>query len=304
MSITSTDIAVAGRAPVLKKTGPLGLFIPSWVDFSAPKGEAALYAPDSVTWRIQKNPLVFGIGALAATILEMAEPSVRSGVLDHSTFRKDPAGRGARTAGVGMVAVYAPKSQAERTIAMVRRMHDRVEGSTPCGRAYRANDPVLLNWVHATATYGFIEAYHRYVRPLSQAERDQAFAEGKLVGALFGAEDMPASVADWETMLEAQRGNLETHDFIFELLDLARNAKALPLPLRPFGGLLARASVDLLPGWVREVVGLKPSDGLSPWQLFLLRRIGALADRIPDRSGFPALACERMGLPRDYLYRQ
>jgi hypothetical protein len=60
------------------------------LDLTKPKGEAALMPPDSVSWRIFKNPVSLFIGGVSAVILELAEPRVRSGVWDHTTFRKNP----------------------------------------------------------------------------------------------------------------------------------------------------------------------------------------------------------------------
>jgi uncharacterized protein (DUF2236 family) len=59
------------------------------VDFSAPPGAPALLAPDSVTWRVMKNPVSLFIGGIAAVILELAEPRVRAGVWEHTSFRTD-----------------------------------------------------------------------------------------------------------------------------------------------------------------------------------------------------------------------
>ena len=67
------------------------------IDFSSPVGEAALLAPDSVQWRVYKNPIALGIGGIAAVLLEFAEPRIRSGVWDHSTYKADPIGRSRRT---------------------------------------------------------------------------------------------------------------------------------------------------------------------------------------------------------------
>ena len=39
-------------------------------------------------------------------------------------------------------------------IAGVVRRHDRVAGQTSEGEAYHANDPILLDWVQATAGFG------------------------------------------------------------------------------------------------------------------------------------------------------
>jgi uncharacterized protein (DUF2236 family) len=84
-----------------------------------------------------------------------------------------------------------PRSTAETMIARIRRMHDRIRGTTSGGKVYRANDPELLNWVQATAAFGFLQAYHSYVRPLSQVKRDHFYAEGMRPAALYGATGAP-----------------------------------------------------------------------------------------------------------------
>ncbi|MEK7265961.1 MAG: oxygenase MpaB family protein, partial [Pseudomonadota bacterium] len=113
------------------------------VDFSSPPGEPALAPPDGVSWRIFKNPVALFIGGVAAVILEFAEPRIRSGVWEHTTFRTDPVARLRRTGLAAMVTVYGARSVSEKMIARVRAMHDRIEGVTPSGISYRANDPVL-----------------------------------------------------------------------------------------------------------------------------------------------------------------
>jgi len=92
-----------------------------------------------------KNPLSLFIGGVAAVIMELAEPRVRTGVWEHTTFRVHPVRRLRRTGLAAMITVYAARSKAEATIARVRRMHDRIAGLTPTGKAYHANDPELLN---------------------------------------------------------------------------------------------------------------------------------------------------------------
>jgi uncharacterized protein (DUF2236 family) len=59
-----------------------GLGDQSSADFLRPSGEAALVSPDSVSWRVFKNPLSLFIGGVAAVIMELAEPRVRTGVWD------------------------------------------------------------------------------------------------------------------------------------------------------------------------------------------------------------------------------
>src|SRR5690606_31233037 len=147
-------------------------------DYANPAGEPALMSPDSISWRIFKNPVTLFIGGVAAVLLELAEPSVRSGVWDHSSFQADPVTRPRRTGAAAMMTVYGPRNAAEAMIARVVRMHGKVTGTTPGGVPYYANDPRLLDWVQATASFGFIEAYSHYAQRLTHQEKSLAFAEG------------------------------------------------------------------------------------------------------------------------------
>lgn len=274
------------------------------IDFRQPAGEPALAAPDSVSWRVFKNPVSLFVGGVAAVILELAEPRVRTGVWQYSSFRTDPLPRLKRTGLAAMVTVYGARSAAETMIAGVRRMHDRVAGDTPTGAAYRANDVELLDWVQATASFGFLEAYRAYAAPLTDDERDRFYAEAAPAAALYGAVGAPGSVVGWEAQLVAMLPKLERHEIVFEFLDLMRQTAILPAPLQGLQGALTRAAVAITPAEVRAVVGLGPEWDLGPVEGRLVRWAGAAADRLPIK-GMPAVeACLRMGLPADYLYRR
>src|SRR5581483_10020609 len=272
--------------------------------FLEPAGEPALVPSDSVSWRIFKNPVTLFIGGVAAVILELAEPAVRTGVWEHTDFRRDPVRRLERTGLAAMVTVYGARSVAEPMIANVVRLHDKVQGVTPAGEAYRANDPRLLRWVQATAAYGFIEAYHRYGRPLMRAEIDRAYAEGSPAATLYGARDAPRSDAERQALFDAMRGRLEPSPILFQFLDIIRRAPIVPGPLRPVQRLLIRAAVDLVPGWVRERLGLDDRFGLPRWQRPLVRLLGGLADRVVLPFSPAVQSCRRLGLPAGTLYRQ
>jgi uncharacterized protein (DUF2236 family) len=105
----------------------------SHIDFSRPVGEAALLSPESVSWRVFKNPLSLFIGGVTAVIMELAEPRVRTGVWEHTTFRLDPIRRLRRTGLAAMVTIYGARSTAEPMIARIRRMHEMVAGTTASG---------------------------------------------------------------------------------------------------------------------------------------------------------------------------
>ncbi len=101
------------------------------VDFRTPENEPALCEPHSVSWQVFKNPVTLFIGGVAAVVLELAEPRVRTGVWEHTSFRADPVRRLRRTGLAAMMTVYGPRSRAEAMIAGVRRMHAQVKGTTP-----------------------------------------------------------------------------------------------------------------------------------------------------------------------------
>ena len=225
--------------------------------------------------------------------MELAEPRVRTGVWEHTTFRQDPI--------AAMVTIYGARSTAEAMIARVRRIHDRVAGTTPSGEAYCANDPELLNWVQGTAAYGFLQAYNAYVQPLLLSERDRCYAEGAPAATLYGAVGAPTSEAELEMLFHAMAGRLERSDIVHDFLGIMRSAPILPLPLRPVQHLLVRAAIDLTPRWVRALLGLN-GHGLYAWQTEMVRQAGALVDRLVLESNPAVQACRRMRLPADYLY--
>lgn len=272
-------------------------------DFARPSGEPALAVPDSVCWQVFRNPVVLFVGGTAAVILEFAEPRVRDAVWTHSRFRTDPLGRLRGTGLAAMVTVYGPRSSAERMIAGVVRAHERVSGTTSDGTPYRANDPELLTWVQATAAFGFLEAYRRFVEPLSQAECDTFYAEGLAAGRLYGAPDPPASEAETYACLRSMASNLQSSPTLFGFLDVMRRAPILPPGARALQGMLVRAAISLLPGWVRDRLELGRRWDLPRVEAHLLRRTARFAQGLRLDTSPAAQACLRLGLPPDYLQR-
>ncbi|MBW3559096.1 MAG: DUF2236 domain-containing protein [Proteobacteria bacterium] len=269
-------------------------------DFAAPPGEPALVPPDSVSWRVFKNPLTLFIGGVAAVLLELAEPRVREGVWRHSGFRSDPLGRIQRTGLAAMVTVYGPRSRAEAMIAGVVGAHARVAGVTPEGQPYAANDPDLLTWVHATAAFGFMEAYRHYARPLSPAERDGFLSEAEPAAKLYGALGAPRSRRELQALFDSMRDRLTGSPVVFEFLEIMAE---VPLPgfARPLQPLLIRAAVDTLPPWVARRLELE-GGGLKTWERPVVRAAGLAADRLLLRSSPAVQACRRLGLGDTYLY--
>jgi uncharacterized protein (DUF2236 family) len=273
------------------------------VDFANPPGAPAYVGPDSVSWRVFKNPIALGIGGVAAVLLEFADARIRSGVWDHSTFKADPVGRSQRTGMAAMIGVYAPRDVARRVIQGVTNMHARVEGKTPSGESYKALDVELLDWVSATAGWGFLNAYDRFVAPLSEADKQRFYAEAAPVAALYGVKHAQRNDADFMAMLDALLPRFEPHPIVREFLTVFETGPgALGLP-KFARRAIARASVSLLPPIVRVKLELGPEYDLSPFARASLKAMGTLAERMPVLPAPPAQACLRLGLPADFLYR-
>jgi uncharacterized protein (DUF2236 family) len=272
-------------------------------DFSTPPLEPALVSADSVSWRIFKNPVSVFIGGVTAVLLEFAEPRVRDGVWQHSSFRSDPLTRLQRTGLAAMVTIFGPHSKAEAMIAGVVRRHERVVGQTSEGEPYHANDPVLLDWVQATAGFGFSEAYHTYVRELTAGERSSLFTEASPIARLYGAVGAPASQCELDAMFESMKPRLVASPIVFEFLDIMAQAPILPSPARPLQRILLKAAVEILPLWIRERLRLEAAWSLNPVERILVRSIAKAGDRLVLPSSPAVQSCRRLGLPDTYLYQ-
>ena len=273
------------------------------IDFAAPRGEPAYLSPDSVHWRIYKNPVALGIGGVAAVLLEFADARIRSGVWDHSTYKADPIGRSQRTGIAALVGVYGPASAARKVIGGVNRMHAQVKGTTPAGEAYTALDPDLLDWVAATAEYGFLTAYDRFVQPLSADDRERFYREGAVLARLYGVKDAPRSPAEFQTMLERRADRFEPHAIVNEFVDIIQSGRAAPVLPGFLHRALARASISILPPLVRARLGFGPELDLGRAERIALEVVARVADRFATEDMPQRQACRRLGLPSDFLYR-
>lgn len=273
------------------------------IDFETPAGERSLQHPSSLQWRIFKNQVALGIGGVAAVLMEFADARIRSGVWDHSTYKADPIGRSKRTGIAAMVGCYGPESAARRVIQGVTNMHARVQGQTPKGEAYKALDPELLDWVAATAAFGFLNAYDRFVSPLSDAEKDRFYRDGAVVARLYGAHNTPKTQGEFLAMMERLAPRFEPHPINTEFLDIIQSGKAAPNVPRFLHRALARASVSILPPLVREKLALGREYDLTTADWLALKLVARLAERRVDPKSPGCQAAVRLGLPRDFLYR-
>ena len=202
-----------------------------------------------------------------------------------------------------MVGVYGPKRAAERVIQGVTNMHARVNGTTPKGEAYRALDVELLDWVSATAAYGFLTAYDTFCEKVSEADKQLYYAEAAPGAKLYGVQRSPMSTADFFDMMKPLVERFESHEINEEFLGIIMSGAAAPDTPKYLSRAMARASVSLLPPIVRQKLGLGPKYDFSFIDRQVVKALGAYLNRKPIPGTPPYDASLRLGLPGEFLFK-
>lgn len=126
------------------------------IDFEQPKGEPGLFGPQSAIWQVHGDFTSMLCGGISALLLQMLHPLALAGVWDHSRFREDIFGRLRRTSQFISATTFAATPDAERLIAKVQGIHQRIAGVDKDGTPYQASDPALLTWVHVAECSRFM----------------------------------------------------------------------------------------------------------------------------------------------------
>jgi uncharacterized protein (DUF2236 family) len=214
---------------------------------------------DTPTMRRIHRERVLLVGGQRALVLQLAHPMVAAGVADHSDFPRRALARLRRTLNLTLATVFGTPDEADRALASIQRVHERVSG-TRAGRSYRATDPRLLLWVNATLVDTTLNVYERFVRRLSEEERRRYYEETMALGPLYGipADVNPPDLARFRTYM---RGMLEGEELraTAESRRLVRDVLRPPLPVWwriPTEGVRL-VTLALLPERIREMFGLR-----------------------------------------------
>lgn len=273
------------------------------VDYLAGPGDPGDCGPHSVTWRVMANPIVFALGAIPAVILQMAEEGIGKGVDTYSTYKQDTLGRTQRTLSAALASTYASKTAKAALMQEVARRHAKVRGPLADGGRYSAFDPERMTFVHLTAGFGFAEAYHRLIRPLSAEERDRLVVESAPVAADYGRFPLPRNHQEAVDFVRGFAPRLSRRAELENFLAVARKGSIPGMSGGRSKGLLVTAGIALLPDWARDHLGF-PRQPAKEALAFALLRAGARFVPHVMRDTPPQLACRRLGLPEDFLFRQ
>jgi len=217
------------------------------------------FANDAVIRTVHLDASMF-VGGLRALLLQSLHPLAMAGVAGHSGYRGDPWGRLQRTSWFLAMTTFGPADGAEAVIARIRRIHDTVRGTAPDGRAYSANDPHLLKWVHVTEIDSFLLAYRRFgASDLTDDQRNEYVAQTAMVAEKLGVVAAPRTVAELRAALADYRPELQGTQAARDAARYLLVTPPLPALARPGYGLIAAAAVGTLPGWARRMLWLPPA---------------------------------------------
>jgi uncharacterized protein (DUF2236 family) len=179
-------------------------------------------------------------GGQRSLVMQLAHPLVAAAVAEHSDFPR----------------------KAERAAAHIRSVHRRVTGTAEAGgRAtpYRAQDPSLLLWVHATVVDTTMLVYRRFVGPLAPGHQRTYYEAMKEPARLLGVPDrvIPPDLPSFRRYMRAMVGG--------SALQATEASRPLVASvLRPPVGLVLRpitegtrlVTLALLPERIRALFGL------------------------------------------------
>jgi uncharacterized protein (DUF2236 family) len=222
---------------------------------ASPPGAPGWFTPADPIWTVHGSVATF-LGGIRSLLLQALHPLALAGVDQHSTYREDPFGRLQRTGAFIAATTFGSEDLAEQTVRAIRSMHQRVQGTAQDGRAYSAQDPRLLAWVHIALTDSMLQAYLDYGHD-GPIDADGYVANMAVVAEAMGVVDPPRSQGELAAHLEAFRPELRVDGLVRRTHGFIRNAP-LPMTLKPGYTILARAAWDSLPPWALDMLGSSP----------------------------------------------
>ena len=239
---------------VILSGDPLGE--PPWVRAIGDPGDAGWFGPGSAAWQVNGS-LATLVGGPRALLMQACHPLALAGVEQHSTYRTDPLGRLQRTNLYVTTSTFGSTELAERTAAMVTRVHDRVSGIADDGRPYSARDPRLLLWVHIGLTESMLLAFERY--GTTKVDGDAYVNDMSVLARALGVTDPPTTRDELADAISSFRGEVAGGPAAESVNRFLRfPGRALPVGAWAPYEVLIRAAADLLPTWAHDCLGSSP----------------------------------------------
>ena len=205
--------------------------------------------------------LLYGQRAL---LIGALEPLTYTGTMASTNAGDFPFTRLARTAKILETVFLGTKAEADKALAAVHRLHERIKGELPeaagahpAGAAYSAFDPELMLWTLAVIADSGRAMYEAMVGRLSPAEREALWQDYALFGELFGLprDAVPASAVEFDAWFQGKLASPDLHatEHALEMAPLV--AFKQPVPLGARGNLAVQNLIikGTLPARVRGI---------------------------------------------------
>ncbi|MGW5352906.1 oxygenase MpaB family protein [Streptomyces sp. NPDC004031] len=248
--------------------------------------DPGLFGPDSVTWQLHADPVMW-VAGIRALYLQALHPRAVRGVVQNSDVRHDSWGRLLRTASFVGEITYGTAPAAERAGARIRGIHRRLSAADPqTGERYGVDDPELLLWVHCAEIDSYLGVARRSGYPLTAAQADAYVAEQRTAARLVGLDPagVPASTAELAGYFDTVRPRLAATPESGDIAGFLA-APPVPWPLLPLRLAVWRAvsgtAYAALPRWAQELYG-RPGPGQAAADR-RLRAAGRLLRAVPAR---------------------
>ncbi len=215
------------------------------------------FADGDPIWRVHADASMF-IGGVRALLLQSLHPLAMFGVAEHSGYQDDPWARVQSTSTYLAETTFGTIEHAEAAIDKVRGIHRFVRGTAPDGRAYAADDPELLLWVHVAEIDSFLTAQQTFsTHPLDDSEADTYVAQAAVAATRLGVQDAPMTVAGLRATIERFRPDLAVTPAALDAARLVLHEPPLAWWGRPVYSCVSTAAVSTLPVWARDMIGVR-----------------------------------------------
>jgi uncharacterized protein (DUF2236 family) len=229
------------------------------------------YFPEgSILRRVHSERAVGLFYGQRALMIGALNPLAFVGTTERTAAKLKPFQRLSHTAEVFETIFFGTRAEADKVLAFVHRLHERVQGempedagTVPAGTPYSAFDPELMLWTMAVIADSGPFFYELFVDRLSDDEQEQLWQEYVRFAELFGMprDAAPSSHREFRDWFDGMLASDEMH-----LTPDAREvgyATAFEIPM-PAYRAPAKAVHDLimlgsLPARVRELYGISYS---------------------------------------------
>ena len=176
------------------------------------------YFPEgSILRRVHSERAVGLFYGQRALMIGALNPLAFVGTTEHTNAKLKPFQRLSHTAEVFETIFFGTRAEADRALAFVHRLHERVRGEmpedagkVPAGTPYSAFDPELMLWTLAVIADSGPFFYELFVDRLDENERERLWQEYVRFGELFGMprEVAPPSHREFREWFEGMLGSL------------------------------------------------------------------------------------------------